>query len=194
MFSDNYSEKVWSVYGLSLDSWHIKKWKHSLDIALKKYALECNSILGCVNKNIPNCLREAIMPCSALVRPCRFWVLQYKNDTSELKWVQQKVSCGLWAGAPFLGDQTEAMGLVQAGEKAVLRGPKLFACTNKKIDNISNAWWDNETKDRNRNEKFPLDIKKKMRTVRYWNTFSEWLCGLYNWRFSRPDWLKLWAG
>lgn len=84
------------------------------------------------------------MPCSALVRPCQFWVLQYKNSISELKRVHQKVPCSLWGGAPSLGDQTEAVELVHAGEKAVLRGTKSFASTNKKIDNIGGAWWYNE--------------------------------------------------
>lgn len=81
------------VCRFGLDSWQIKKIKHSPDLALKKCALECNSILGCVNKNIASCLTEAIIPCSALARPCQFGVLQYKTDIKELKWVQQKVSC-----------------------------------------------------------------------------------------------------
>lgn len=48
------------------------------------------------------------------------------------------------AGAPALGGQAEAVGLVQAGEDAVSRGAKLPACTYRKINNINGAWWDNE--------------------------------------------------
>ena len=121
----------------------MKKIKHSPDIARKKRALECNSIQGCVNKSIASCLRETIIPCSALVRPRQFWILQYKTNINELKSVQQKASRCLWAGAPALGGQAEAMRLVQAGE-VVSRGAKSPACTYKKINNISCAWWDNE--------------------------------------------------
>lgn len=79
---------------------------------------------GLCQKELSPLLMGSDHPCSALVRPCQFWVLQYKTNINELKWVPQKASHSLWTGAPALEHEVEAVGLVQTGEAAVLRGVK----------------------------------------------------------------------
>jgi len=105
-------------------------------------AKKANEILGCIKKSIESRLREMISLCSALVRPCleysvQFWAPQFEAERELLKRVHQR-AIKMMRGLDYLPyeERLRALGLFSL-EKGRQRGGliNVYKCFLMLLDN-----------------------------------------------------------